>query len=561
VDKGWITRLMDWVSERIQPRVGASGWPKECWVGVSGSQQKRSPQLGHSRMGQFPGPSGGKASTMISSTQSAWSQERQRYLYHSLGPVQGSSVGSGGFGDGWVIRDLLKELELAEDTIAGMIDQLPLQDIAALGADQRVFAEGVLKPLREGLSGQHTVAVGVVRWGGGLGEGGQGLPVPGVTGIGVQAVIADPLEALGQDMLNHAADEAQDRQRFVLDGVGFVVAIPIAHHLAVIAFDPSDADRRGGDVLGQILGDAFAPGRHFAGLQVRDEAAGIVVPAVVEVRLDRFPAQLLGQQGQQMILPFAVHDFVGQGADRFPAALRVDPAGGEQDVQMGVVVSGAAVGLQHDDGSDGQRGPGTGFHDVAQAVVSDLHEAAEQCGVAVEVFPEKLRHGEDLMAVRHVRQQSLADELGPVIGRDLGAGQAKARFAGEGDPAGFPTGAAAVLDIAHFLGVAAREHLLDDFVVLVPGIAGIGLSELVPVVPKDLLERGFVNPFHGTVPLPWYSVGTATHHHSRSRTILPEGSGRQVRSLSNSRWAISGSTTTEVAKRSPRRSRDKFMQR
>ena len=265
MDKGWITRFVGGGSGRTQPRVGVSGGPKECWVGICGSQQKLLPQLGHSRIGQFPGPSGGKASTMISSTQSAWLQERQRYLYHSLGPVQGSSLGSGWFGDGWIIRDLLKERELAEDTIARMIDQLPLQNIAALGADQRVFAEGFLEPLDEGRSGQHAVAFAVVRWGRGLGEGGQGFAVPGITGIGVQAVIADALESFGQDVLDHASDEVQDRQSFVLDGVGLMVVVPVSDRLAVVPFNASQGDRRGSDVLGQVLGQSFSPGGTFPG--------------------------------------------------------------------------------------------------------------------------------------------------------------------------------------------------------------------------------------------------------------------------------------------------------
>ena len=218
---------------------------------------------------------------------------------------------------------------------------------------------------------------------------------------------------------------------------------------------------------------------------------------MVEIRLDRLAVHLLGQQGQQMVLPLAMHDLVGQGADRLPAALRVYPSGGEQDVQMGVVVSGATIGLQDDNRSDGQRGPGTGFEDVAEAVVSGLHQAAEQFGVAVELVSEEVRHRQDVMAVRDVRQEPSADERSPVIGIHLGTRQAEARLAGEGEAARFAARAAAILDEAHFLGVAAREHLLHDVLILVSGIAGISLFEFVPVVPKDLLERSFVNPFHG----------------------------------------------------------------
>jgi hypothetical protein len=98
---------------------GWSGCPKHRFVGTPGSQQKLPPQCGHSTMGQCPGPSGGKASTMISSTQSVWLQERQRYLYHSLGPVHGPSLGSGRFCEGSVMGHLREEPELLEDAVSG----------------------------------------------------------------------------------------------------------------------------------------------------------------------------------------------------------------------------------------------------------------------------------------------------------------------------------------------------------------------------------------------------------------------------------------------------------
>ena len=78
-----------------------------------------------------------------------------------------------------------------------MIDQLPLQGVAALGADQGIFPKGFLKALGQRRSGPHPVAVGVDRPCGSLGEGGQSFSVSGVTGIGVQAVVADALESLG----------------------------------------------------------------------------------------------------------------------------------------------------------------------------------------------------------------------------------------------------------------------------------------------------------------------------------------------------------------------------
>jgi len=141
--EGFLVCVLWWT----QSLAGLSGCPKQCFVGMFGSQQKLPPQLGHSTMGQCPGPSGGKASTMISSTQSVWLQERQWYLYHSLGSVHGPSIGSCLFCEWFVIQHLREEPELLEDTVLGMIDQFQLHGVAALWAGQRVFPKGFLEPL------------------------------------------------------------------------------------------------------------------------------------------------------------------------------------------------------------------------------------------------------------------------------------------------------------------------------------------------------------------------------------------------------------------------------
>ena len=44
--------------------------------------------------------------------------------------------------------------------------------------------------------------------------------------LAVEPIVADPLEALGQDVLHHAPDEPQDRQRLVLDRLAAMVPAP-----------------------------------------------------------------------------------------------------------------------------------------------------------------------------------------------------------------------------------------------------------------------------------------------------------------------------------------------
>ena len=64
-----------WITQSLS---GLSGCLRACFVGTFGSQQKLPPQFGHTTIGQSPGPSGGKASTTMSSTQSVWLHEWQR---------------------------------------------------------------------------------------------------------------------------------------------------------------------------------------------------------------------------------------------------------------------------------------------------------------------------------------------------------------------------------------------------------------------------------------------------------------------------------------------------
>lgn len=64
----------------------------------------------------------------------------------------------------------------------------------------------------------------------------------GIAGVGVEAIVADALEAFWKDMLDHAADEDQDGERFVFDLAGFMIAIPVADGMSVVAFDAVDGD-------------------------------------------------------------------------------------------------------------------------------------------------------------------------------------------------------------------------------------------------------------------------------------------------------------------------------
>ena len=118
-----------------------SGCWRELFTGTEGSCRKLPLHFGQTMAGNPPGSVGGKASTTISSTQSLWSQERQRYLYQLLGLGlnfrNSSRIGS-------VILRLLryffKQLIFFNDTVLGMRYQLQQHVAATFGAKQGVLA-------------------------------------------------------------------------------------------------------------------------------------------------------------------------------------------------------------------------------------------------------------------------------------------------------------------------------------------------------------------------------------------------------------------------------------
>lgn len=152
------------------------GLVKERISGTEVSPRHVPPHSGHIRAGYPPGSVGGKASTMISSIQSAWSQERQRYLAHSLGGSQGISLSFSFNQSGWFFSFkrllLAEEFVLCDDTIVGMIDGFQFHAVPATGTEQRILAEALAEEFGEGTSGNYAIAFRIRRRVGGenLGE-------------------------------------------------------------------------------------------------------------------------------------------------------------------------------------------------------------------------------------------------------------------------------------------------------------------------------------------------------------------------------------------------------
>ena len=167
---------------------------------------------------------------------------------------------------------------------------------------------------------------------------------------------------------------------------------------------------------------------------------------------------------------------------------------------MGVVMAGSSRGLENDDVSHIELDAGAGVEHVFEAGVSCPHQWAEQFGITIKPGSKGFRHGQDHMAVSDTRQETPSDEIGPSVGIDLGTRQAKAGLTGEGNAAYFSTVAASVLNKAHLFGIAAAKHFLDGIVVIRAVKSWMSLLKRIPMIVENLLERTFVNAFHGCSP-------------------------------------------------------------
>jgi len=218
---------------------------------------------------------------------------------------------------------------------------------------------------------------------------------------------------------------------------------------------------------------------------------------LVDVFFNGRIGNLFSEHFQEMVLPFSVHDVVWDIRNRFPLAVFVKSPGGHEDMEVRIVMAGPSSGLENNNVTHIEFNPGASVENVFETGMSCPHEGTEQGRVAKEPGSQKLRHGQDYMAISDARQKSSADEVCPSVGINLGTGKTKAGFAGKGNATYFSTMAASVLDKAHFVGIAAVEHLLDSVVVIRTVKAWLELLKRIPVVIENLLKGVFIDAFHG----------------------------------------------------------------
>ena len=318
-----------------------------------------------------------------------------------------------------------------------------------------------------------------------------------VTYISVQSVITDSVKSLWQNVLNHTSDESEGREGLVFNLLGFVVTVPVADRFAVILFNSANRDRWRNDILCQVFCQPLTAAGHIAGLKKGDKAFGIIFPCPVNVSFNSRIGNIFSEHFQEMILPFSVHYVIGDIGDVLPLWQWVKPTCGHEDMQMGVVMSGASGGLENNNVSDIEFDTRAGVEDIFETGISCSHEWTEQSGITVKPYSQEFRHGQYDMTISYAGQQPSSDEVCPSVGISLCTGKAEAGFAGKGNASCFSTVAASVLYKAHLFRIAAVEHFLDSFVVVGTIKAWTKLLKRIPMVIENLLECVFINAFHG----------------------------------------------------------------
>lgn len=83
----------------------------------------------------------------------------------------------------------------------------------------------------------------------------------------------------------------------MFDLAGFMIAIPVADGLAVVAFDAVNGDGGRDDIFGEIASEATAVGWGIACFDESDEAGGVIFPSLIDERVDGRGWEMLADHG------------------------------------------------------------------------------------------------------------------------------------------------------------------------------------------------------------------------------------------------------------------------
>src|SRR5262245_58903967 len=127
-------------------------------------------------------------------------------------------------------------------------------------------------------------------------------------------------------------------------------AVMVRDPVAIIAINPPDGDRRTHHVFGHVARQTLILRRDGALLHVGHQAIRILPETRIHQLVHRLSCQCLAHHAQEVPLPFATQEIVGQELEMLPALSLgiIPPTGGEQ-MQMGVVLPIAPMGVEHGD--------------------------------------------------------------------------------------------------------------------------------------------------------------------------------------------------------------------
>ena len=226
-------------------------------------------------------------------------------------------------------------------------------------------------------------------------------------------------------------------------------------------------------------------------MHVGHQPVGVLPEAGIHQLVHGLRLQRLAEHGQQMPLPCATQQVVGQILEMLPAlSLRIIAATGGQHMQMGMIVPIAPMGVEHRDVPPAQRLAPDGAIEIIQAVRPTAHERAQHVSrMLVEGRAEHGRHCQDDMPIDHPLVEDPAHLADPGVDGDFSTPQAQGGFTAHGHYVRtLATLQATVFEVPHFLGVAARQHLGHQVIVVGRLVARMGALQRLPMVSKDLLE-------------------------------------------------------------------------
>jgi hypothetical protein len=109
--------------------------------------------------------------------------------------------------------------------------------------------------------------------------------------------------------------------------------------------------------------------------------------------------------------------------------------------------------------------------------------------VVIEGVPQHVGEGKDGMAIDNALMEVVTEMADKVIDIDLGASQAQGGLTAHGDEVfTLPTIEASVVEVSDLFGIATREHLVDQLIIVSCIITRVELLKFIPMIMKDLFK-------------------------------------------------------------------------